>query len=302
MFDAFVAIHKRRAGDLMRIATGGSGVLRPGALPPELINRLADEATKAARHVLTICIRALDYMPPVDPNFGDYLRALITADSDLVADDRLGYRVAFLEAFANRGIFAAGIKTSAIETLRWQTPAPEAQPPGLGDFIRGRIDLSWDLRASRQESWNAAKGNAARLHAWLKALDARQARLIGLDFSLRNTRGEPLFEVHSVRPARRVTPEGEVHTDIIAVITQTEPEPERRGPLPFRGGCTLVLDRREGMDPIRYCIAKPYFSASRRDAVQQYLGRAEAFGLRSLYFGAPGRRGTERFAMLHEHE
>ena len=30
---------------------------------------------------------------------------------------------------------------------------------------------------------------------------------------------------------------------------------------------SLVLDRREGMDPIRYCIAKPLFSASRRETV-----------------------------------
>ena len=301
VFDAFRAIYARRSGDLMRLATGGSGVPQRGALPPELVNRLAEEATKAARHVLTMCIRALDYMPPVDPNFGDYLRALITADSDLVADDRFGYRVAFLEAFARRGIFASGVKTSSIESLRWQTPAPEAQPPGLGDFIRRNIDLSWDLRASRHESWKAAKENARRLHGRLAALDKDQARLIGLDFSEHDGR-RLRFEVHSVRPARRVTPDGEVHTDIIAVITQRLPQPKDGATPPFRGGCTLVLDRREGMDPIRYCIAKPLFSASRRETVAKYQAREGAFGLRSLYFGTPGRPGTERFAMLHEHE
>lgn len=301
VFDAFLAIYARRSGDLMRLATASSGALPPGALPSELVDRLADEASKAARHVLTICIRALDYMPPVDPSFGDYLRALITADSDLVADDRFGYRVAFLEAFAMRGIYASGVKTSSIESLRWQTPAPEAQPPGLGDFIRRKIDLSWDLRAGREESWKAAKVNASRLHEELEKLDKDQARLIGLDFSEHN--GKPLpFEVHSVRPARRATPDGDIHTDIIAVITQKLSEPNDSVEPPFRGGCTLVLDRREGMDPIRYCIAKPLFSAARRDAVQQYQRRNAAFGLRSLYFGAPGKPGTERFAMLHEHD
>ena len=44
---------------------------------------------RSREHVLNMCIRALDYCPPVDMTFGDYLRALITADRDLVpADDR----------------------------------------------------------------------------------------------------------------------------------------------------------------------------------------------------------------------
>ena len=56
----------------------------------------------ASGHVLNICIRALDYCPPVDLVFGEYLRALITADADLVPDDKHGYRTAFIEAFRNR--------------------------------------------------------------------------------------------------------------------------------------------------------------------------------------------------------
>ena len=52
-----------------------------------------------------MCIRALDYCPPVDITFGEYLRALITADTDLVPNDKLGYRIAFIEAFRNRGIY-----------------------------------------------------------------------------------------------------------------------------------------------------------------------------------------------------
>jgi len=46
-----------------------------------------------------MCIRALDYCPPVDITFGDYLRALITADVDLVPGDEHHYRVAIIEAF-----------------------------------------------------------------------------------------------------------------------------------------------------------------------------------------------------------
>jgi hypothetical protein len=32
-----------------------------------------------AQTVLEMCIRALDYLPPVDITFGDYLRAIVTA-------------------------------------------------------------------------------------------------------------------------------------------------------------------------------------------------------------------------------
>jgi hypothetical protein len=303
IFSAYQAIYARRSADLMRLATGGSGVLRPGALPIELVNRLADEATKTARHMLTICIRALDYMPPVDPSFGDYLRALITADSDLVPDDRFGYRIAFLEAFASHGIYAEGIKTSSVESLRWQTPVPEAQPSGLGDFLRGAggIDLSWDLRAGRRESWNAAHGNAKRLHDWLLRLDEAQARMIGLDFSMRRRDGKPLFEVHSVRPARRATPDGDVRTDIIAVITQSDKDTWLAPGLPFRGGCTLVLDRRESEPPIRYCIAKPVFSQTRRKSAAEYARGSLGLGARGLYFGGFTGPGVERFGMLHDH-
>ena len=66
-------------------------MLAAGAIHPDLVNRLAYEAAKAAHHVLNMCIRALDYCPPVEITFGDYLRALITEDAELVPEDERGY-------------------------------------------------------------------------------------------------------------------------------------------------------------------------------------------------------------------
>jgi hypothetical protein len=60
VFEAFINIYKRRVADLLRIATNGSGILAPGNLHPDLVNRLANEAAKAARNVLNMCIRAVD--------------------------------------------------------------------------------------------------------------------------------------------------------------------------------------------------------------------------------------------------
>ncbi|GAA3951738.1 hypothetical protein GO495_12635 [Chitinophaga oryziterrae] len=119
IFEAFINIYKNRVADLLRIASNGTGILPQGELHPDLVNRLADEAAKAAGHVLSMCIRALDYCPPVDITFGDYLRAIITADSDMVSDDSLNYRLAFIDAFRRRGIYPEGIKTLSTESLRF---------------------------------------------------------------------------------------------------------------------------------------------------------------------------------------
>ena len=48
---------------------------RRRASTPTWSHRLAAEATKSADHVLRMCIRALDYLPPVDVRFGEFLRA-----------------------------------------------------------------------------------------------------------------------------------------------------------------------------------------------------------------------------------
>ena len=98
MFDGFFNTYLRRIRDLIRIATGGSGVLPAGDLHPDLINRIAGEASRTAQAVLTMCIRAFDYLPPVDVTFGDYLRSLVTADFELNPVDEFGQRELMIAA------------------------------------------------------------------------------------------------------------------------------------------------------------------------------------------------------------
>ena len=125
VFDAFLSIYRERTRDLLRLASGGTGVLPDGDLHPDLVGRLAQEAAKAASHVLNMCIRALDYCPPIDLSFGEYLRALITADMDLMAEDQHGYRVAFIEAFRRRGIYPHDVRTLSSDNLRWARPGED---------------------------------------------------------------------------------------------------------------------------------------------------------------------------------
>ncbi len=140
VFDAFVTIYERRTADLFRLAGLAPGsVGADGALPHELVARLATEASKAADHVLRMCVRALDYMPPVDVRFGEYLRAIVTADTDLVPNDPLRYRVAFVEAFKKRDIRVPGCISMAPDSLVWEAP-DLSDYPRLGTATGGGID------------------------------------------------------------------------------------------------------------------------------------------------------------------
>lgn len=137
VFDAFVTIYERRTADLLRLAfPEGRGGREAADLPPDLVARLAAEAAKAADHVLRMCVRALDYIPPVDLHFGEYLRAIVTADADLVPHDPLRYRVAFVEAFRKREITAPGCISMAPDSLLWDAP----DLSGCASFARAGAD------------------------------------------------------------------------------------------------------------------------------------------------------------------
>lgn len=126
VFDAFVTIYERRTHDLYRMAR--PGMIAGNGLSPDLVNRLTREAAQAADQVMRMCIRALDYTPPVDLHFGEYLRAIITADFDLVPNDPLRYRVAFVEAFKRWGITVPGCISMAPDSLVWDPPEYDEYP------------------------------------------------------------------------------------------------------------------------------------------------------------------------------
>jgi hypothetical protein len=318
VFDAFLTIYRHRSGDLLRLATGGSGVLPKGAIHPDLVARLAEEAAKSARHVLHICIRALDYCPPVDITFGEYLRALITADADLVPHDEHQYRIAFIEAFRRRGIYPQGVRTLSVESLRWPDPSMLQQLEGLETLLK-EVNFTWDLHTDRHEAYRQSEDNCHCFHHWMSehlfTHDAvwRQLGLAwGKDAPTYIQKGknattgerEVKTEVHSVRPTRRVAPDGSFITELVVELTQRRRVPfdpkDRKHRFQFRGGCTLLIDLEARR--VRYCIKKDIFDENRLEKQRRFQGSPGAVSLHATYFDDGCRRshpGEEPFALLH---
>ena len=307
IFATFRRVYDRKTKDLFRLATGGTGVLPPGEIPYDLVNRLADEAADIAGSILEICIRALDYCPPVDLTFGEYLRALITADRDLIPDDRDGYRVAFVSAFRERGIFPSDVLNLSVDALTWQHP--NIAPDALADVFDD-MEIDWRRITDRREIFQKWNDVAHRLHTRIirpnppdKPLSDNVFAALGL---IRTDKPQQTtidgksgivsrIEIHSIRPARRVNPDNEIHSDIVIEITQKW-TPDDAGGRSFRGGCTIVCDFDTGK--IRYVIRKRVGHQGRIAAEQQFRGgMAGESGVAAYFDDIAG--GSEPFAMLH---
>jgi hypothetical protein len=169
VFDAFLTIYKARTDDLLRIGnvTRGEGK----RLNTDLVARLTREAVKSADHVLRMCIRALDYLPPVDVRFGEFLRAIITADTDLVPDDPHNYRIAFAEAFRGRGILVEDCLSMSPENLLWETPKQMfgSNPLSVDDLHSLKLNLI--PHYTRKDIHESSEANRKKVWKWLRTPD-----------------------------------------------------------------------------------------------------------------------------------
>lgn len=303
VFEAFIKIYTNHTERLFRLATGGTGVLPPGNIPHDLVEALAEEAAKIAERVLNICIRALDYCPPVDLRFGEYLRALITADRELVPDDGHLYRVAFVQAFRARGIYPPDVSNLSIDALVWEKP--DFDYSGLKNVVAA-FASKWSLTGSRYEAYVVSNSQARDIYFWaMNPVHAELINSLGLvqtKTSIETTidgivgKLSPI-EIHSVRPLRRVGPASQILNHAVIEITQSfRPKGSEQR---FRGGCTIIFDRDNG--DVRYVIRKRVGSISRIDAQQAFQAKAIKEGLHANYFM---RRafGAEPFAMMHRHD
>lgn len=263
VFDAFFAIYAKRTADLFELARCGDP---REPIPEPLAARLAAEAAKVARRFLSLCIRALDYCPPVGVTFGDYLRALLTADLEAVPEDRQGWREAIVGAFRRRSLLPPDLPPT-VSALCWQPPPFTGDPPRCAG-------LTFDVLLRRRDPRRGSR-NARLLHAF--ANEHRAA--LGL------APGIPIHS-HSFECVGRTSPAGDPRFGFVAELVQTV---RRRLPcgtqVPIRGGVTLVLDP-EGR--VLYAIGKPLDEA----AIAARLAFAATMR------GSPHRLGID-FRALH---
>jgi hypothetical protein len=219
VFDAFFRIYRNRISGLVRAVTGGSGILPAGELQSDLVNLTTREASQAAQDVLTMCLRAFEYLPPVDVTFGDYLRAVVTADFELNPRDEHERRASFIDAFRLRGIYAPGVLSLAEEALRLDRPA---------DVVGAKIppDLVTKVLASQFVDSKISEGGS---RPYWQLYDF--ARANAQDLQLTEDLIEDNTQLAGFHPSFHVDENGQLRVELVAqpALVRLEPAYDKLG-------------------------------------------------------------------------
>lgn len=238
------------------------------------LDMVIEEGTKAADNLLTMAIRALDYCPPVDLTFGDYLAALLTADSEAAPDDlRFRYRKVIKDTFASYSM----------------VPTPDRTDPESGRWIEFSENDSITYSQTHYESMLHDKEEVFRL-LW----ENREA--LGItDLGY--------LRVNSVRPSFRQGPDGfflrETVCEYVQVVNMFGAEAGLLGIKPPEGmpttqaitaygGGTLIFDQ---YGRIKYHVAQRVTDVERQERRINYLWEHGLLGAR--------KDARNRFAAIH---
>jgi hypothetical protein len=281
-----------RAENLFRIYRAGGGS-RIDDLPGPLAELLASCASETATNFFRLCARALDYCPPVDVTFGDFLRALITVSKDLDPIDNDGVRDALMEAFRLRGIYAESASFYSEDALCW--PQMSNGLPAIADLVFGNPN---GLTGAEKDH------NGDVLRAWAHAYRGK----LGLDPDLPVT-------VPSFHPVFRTLENGRLRMEMVVEIIQSRTAPfdpgvPEAGSFPFRGGVTLIVEAPEmandgkghtvALPPVvRFTIAKASVGDESKRREQTQRSFAIAQGLAAGDTMKPGHFQAN-FGLLHE--
>lgn len=248
VFDAYFSVYLQCTANLFRVASFDANSHRevPGPLAEELVGH----ASRLADKFFRLCVRAVDYCPPVDITFGDYLRALITADFDENPEDGDGVREALVQAFHARGIHPRGVLSLADDSLVWPLagaglPRIEGLAFGTG---RGLTMAEKDRNAKILDSYVRNPQYAEKLDLHPKYLDGQQ------------------LTVPSFHPVHRRL-NGLPRMDLVVEVIQTRAS---RDGFPYRGGSVLIIDE-SGI--IRWVISKRVADEEREKAQRGFWER-----------------------------
>lgn len=292
VFDAFFRIYRNRVADLVRAATGGSGILPDGELQADLLRLATREASTAAQDVLTMCLRAFEYLPPVDVTFGDYLRAIVTADFELNPRDEYERRASFIDAFRARGIYAPAVTSLAEEALRLARPPELTEATIAPELVTQVLASQFDVylgggeRESREESLQFTQ-----LHQFA----TRHSDALQLDRTL------PI-KVAGMHPSFHVDENGQLLVELVAQLTQKPRRADARlaaGGVRLRAGTTVVFSA-DGR--VRYVATRPLPGPHLHgNAAQQELAQSRVDGFHSYVAALDARDPLPLWSDRHRH-
>jgi len=279
VFEAFFKVYMARASRHMQVFRAG-GARDSDDIPVPLADALCDEATRTAQEFFRMCARALDYLPPVDVTFGDFLRAVLTAEVDYDPDDSQGVCNAWMQAFARRNILPQDAPYFSLDGLCW---------PQLGDEIVV-AGLPFGGPSGLDPAERAATARA--LKAFID--DNRELLELAPDVA---------YTLPSFHPLYRVNRSGSVRWDLMAEVVQTRKVKKDSEHYPMRGGATLIVSTHSTAGGggktqafLRYVIKKPLAGdVGKRRAVQQ------AAFLQDLGIRPGGEAGSLRANFAHIH-
>lgn len=264
VFDAYLETYQARIADLVRLATGGSGVLPPGRLPPDLVTRAAEEAVVAADRTLGMVVRAFDYLPVVDVTFGDVVRAIVTSDRKLYPNDPANLRGILVEAMRRRGIYPERVASLAVDELVWPAPAgdvlledPQA-PVHIGGLILSAtkdLDMTGEAGEFHYAAGPEASDRSEFSNFLYRALN-KWVRLHALEVGLDPAVPIGLTGIHvSYHLAEDRQPRPEVVIQFTQRRVDLEnPDVPKERRVAFRAGTTLVASAAGRVECV---IAKP---------------------------------------------
>jgi hypothetical protein len=287
VFDAYFTIYGRRTFDLFRIFRAGGGSLEKSDLPAPLANRLAIEASRTAEEFFTICARALDYCPPVDITFGDFLRALLTAHLDYTPDDPDHIRDALMQAFRLRGIVAEGAASFSEDALFW---------PKVSN---GRLRVPGLVFGDPNGLTEAEKNHNGKV---LRSYAAEKADLLGFD------RRDGEIAAPSFHPMFHTGKNGQLYVTMVVELVQTSRVAFGHGvpgTFPMRNGVTLLIAQdppEHGERPpprVRFVIPKLYTAEREERTRNFYLASGVATAPKTHAAADDDARFRLDFALLH---
>lgn len=148
--------------------------------------RAAEEGSEIAERLLTMCIRAIDYCPPTDLQFGDFASAILTADWEInPRDEKYKMRQNLLAWFRKYGIHPSSPGSSGRPEGTWDPPPPENNL----QYDRTHFEaMQSDHDELFRFIWENRKQFKLNPQAYTKVLSVRPAIRTGFDgFVLRET-------------------------------------------------------------------------------------------------------------------